>query len=40
MIKILFFAHLQEEVGTPKMNWSDVPITGGILKKGWLRNIH
>lgn len=33
MIEILFFAHLQEEMGTPKLNWSELPISVGDLKE-------
>lgn len=32
MIEILFFAHLPEAVGAPKITWSEVPISVGELK--------
>lgn len=33
MIEILFFSHLQETVGAPKITWTEVPITVGQLKQ-------
>ncbi len=33
MIEILFFSHLQETVGAPKMTWTAVPISVGQLKQ-------
>lgn len=33
MIKILFFAHLQEAIGEASLTWTELPITVGNLKQ-------